>query len=43
MKQTIQVYGGKGQKDVNNMLILAEMIFTDFDDFRTVVPGWFSE
>jgi len=32
-----------GQEDVNNMLKLAEMIFTDFDNFKTVVPGWFLE
>ena len=31
-----------GEEDVNNMLKIEEMIFTDFDNFRTVVPGWFS-
>ena len=32
-----------GEQDVNNMLQIAEIIFTDFDNFKTVVPGWFLE
>lgn len=30
-----------GEKDVNNMLKRAEMIFSDFNNFNTVVPTWF--
>ncbi|MFW5788258.1 MAG: aminoglycoside phosphotransferase family protein [Halanaerobiales bacterium] len=30
-----------GEEDVNKMLKIAEMIFNDFNNFTTVVPGWF--